>query len=139
MSNPEEMGVIAKSEKLITLYSHPSHHLTTKCLAVAKASKANVEFVDIEKTKLTGTVWKELAEMLGVKVDDIIAKNHPAFLDKYGKDVSLTEESAIKFLQHDSIVLAHPIAVRGEKAIQATNSNDIMKLHKPDSKDAKLP
>lgn len=139
MSNNEEMGVIAKNEKQITLFSHPDHHLTTKCIAVAKSSKAEVQVVDLAKTKLTGTVWKELAKMLDAKVEDLISKNHPVFLDKFDENAVLDEEDAMKLLQNEPKILAYPIGVRGEKAIQAKNSTDMMKLHKPDSKDAKLP
>ncbi|GGE44707.1 arsenate reductase family protein [Psychroflexus planctonicus] len=139
MSNNKEMGVIAKNEKQITLFSHPDHHLTTKCIAVAKSSKAEVQVVDLAKTKLTGTAWKELAKMLDAKVEDLISKNHPVFLEKFDKDAVLDEEDAMKLLQNEPEILAYPIGVRGEKAIQAKNSTDMMKLHKPDSKDAKLP
>lgn len=139
MSNTEEMGVIAKNDRLITIFSYPNHHLTTKCVAVAKSSKAEVQVVDINKTKITGTVWKELAAMLDLKVDDLISKNHPVFLEKFDEGVVLGEEDAMKLLQHEPEILAYPIGVRGEKAVQAKNSSDMMKLQKPDSKDAKLP
>ena len=139
MSNNNEMGVIAKNERQITIYSHPEHHLTTKCIAVAKSSKAEVQVVDLKTTKLTGTVWTELAKMLDVKVEDLISKNHPVFLEKFDEGAVLGEEDAIKLLQHEPNILAYPIGIRGERAIQAKNSSDMMKLQKPDSKDAKLP
>lgn len=139
MSNFKEMGIIAKSENLITLYCHPNHHLTTKCVAVAKASKAEVQIVEIDKTKVTGTEWAEIAAVLGIKVEDLIAKNHPAFLNRHEANVSLNDDDAIKLLQKEPEILAYPIGIRGKKVIQAKNSNDLLKLHKPDSKDAKLP
>lgn len=139
MSNTEEMGIIAKNDRLITLYSHSKHDLTTKCIAVAKSSKAEIQVINIDKTKISGTLWKELAKMLDLKVEDLISKNHPVFLEKFDKDVVLGEEDAMKLLQHEPEILAYPIGVRGEKAVQAKNSSDMMKLQKPDSKDAKLP
>ena len=139
MTNNKDMGVIARSNKLITIYCHPEHQLTTKCIAVAKASKAEVQIIEIDKTKVTGTEWTELADLLNLKIEDLIAKNHPEFLKIYNNNVTLDTEDAIKLLQHEPQVLAFPIAIRGDKAIQAKNSTDIMALHKPDSKDAKLP
>ena len=133
------MGVIAKNERLITIYCHPEHHLTTKCIAVAKASKADVQVIEIDKTKIAGTEWAEIAQLLDSTIDDLIAKNHPEFLKTYKQNALLDDKDAIKLLQHEPQVLAFPIAIRGDKAIQAKNSTDIMKLHKPDSKDAKLP
>jgi len=133
------MGVIAKNERLITLYTYPNHHLSSKCIAIAKASGAEINIIDIEKNKITGTIWSELASMLGLKIADLIAKNHPTFLEKYPKENSLEENDTIKLLQNSPQVLAYPIAVRGNRAVQAKNSTDILKLHKPDSKDAKLP
>lgn len=133
------MGVIARNDNLITIYCHPEHHLTTKCIAVAKASKAEVQVVETDKTKVTGTEWAEIASLLNKNVDDLIAKSHPEFLKKHESEAILEENDAIKLLQHEPEILAFPIAIRGDKAIQAKNSTDLMKLHKPDSKDAKLP
>lgn len=134
------MGVIARNNRIITLFCHPSHHLTTKCIALAKASKAEeVQVIEIDKLKVTGTVWAEIADLLGVSIQELISKNHPSFLKHHSNSIELDNVDAIKILQNYPEVLAYPIAVRADKAVQAKNSTDIMKLHYPDSKDAKLP
>lgn len=134
------MGVIARNNRQITLFCHPTHQLTTKCIAVAKASKAeDVQIIDIDKQKVTGTEWAELADLLNVSINQLIAKEHPNYLEIYKKETDLSDEDAIKLLQHHPEILAYPIAIRGDKAVQAKNSTDILKLHESDSKDAKLP
>lgn len=133
------MSVIATNEHQITLFCHSQHHLTTKCIAVAEASKAELQVIEIDKTKVTATEWTELADKLNLSLDDLLVKNHPDFEDKFNSNSSLSEEDAIKLLQNNPELLVYPIALRGGKAVLAKNSTAILQLHKPDSKDAKLP
>ncbi|MGM0636418.1 MAG: arsenate reductase family protein [Bacteroidota bacterium] len=139
MSNKKDMGVIARNKHQITLYFHPDSQLGTKSLAVAKSSNAKVHTVDLSKTKLTGTEWAELADLLNKNIQELIEKEHPAYTDKYEKNVDLDKDSAIKILQNSPEVMSFPIAVRGEKAVQATNSTSLLSLQDSDSKDAPLP
>lgn len=133
MTKDDDMGVIAENERQINFYYYPDHKLSKESLAYAESAKADILKINLKKTKLTGTEWKELAEKLDKSVEDLIEKEHPVFREKFGKDAKLSEEDAIKILQNQPEVLVYPIAIRGDKAVQARIYSDILKLHKPDT------
>ena len=121
--NENKMGVLSETE----------HKISKKALAYAESSDAKLNAIDIKKTKVTGTQWVELAEMLGVKVTDFLEKDHPAFKEKFEKATEVGTEDAVKILQNNPELLVFPIATRGKKAIYVKMMTDILKLTKPDS------
>ncbi|NCT17056.1 MAG: hypothetical protein COZ75_03895 [Flavobacteriaceae bacterium CG_4_8_14_3_um_filter_34_10] len=130
------MGVTSKSERQINFYYYPGHKLAKDCLAYAASSDAILNAINIEKTKITGTQWVELAEKLGKNVTDLLETEHPVYAELYGKDSRVSQEDAIKILQNHPEVLIYPIAVRGDKAIYAKMMTDILKLTKSDLENA---
>ncbi len=132
MKTNEEMGVLSENERQLNLYYYPGHKLSKEALAYAESSDAKLNAVNIEKTKITGTQWVELAEMLGVKVTDFLEKDHPAFKEKFDKETEVGTEDAVKILQNNPELLVYPIATRGKKAIYVKMMTDILKLTKAD-------
>lgn len=128
------MGVLAKSERQLLVIFHSDSELGKQCKATAQASNADTLTIDLKKTKITGTEWAEIAKMLGKDVFDLIQQDHPDFKEKYGTEkVSLDEHDAIRVLENNPQVLYFPIAIRGEKALQASKTADITKLFNPDT------
>ncbi|NGZ89616.1 arsenate reductase family protein [Psychroflexus maritimus] len=126
-------------KKLIQIYCNPKDFLTEKCIAVAKASKASIQIIDIAKDILTGTDWKWLAEMLDIEVSDLINTNHIKYMEVYGSNAQIDEIGAIKILQNSPEVLYYPIAVRGKRAIQAKSETAILKLHNSATGEVPIP
>lgn len=133
MTNQDEMGVLAESERQLNFYYYPDHKLSKEALAYAESSDAKLNAVNIKKTKVTGTQWVELAEMLGCKVADFLEKDHPVFKEKFDKNTSLNTEDSVKILQNHPEMLVFPIATRGKKAIYVKMMTDVLQLTKPDS------
>ena len=121
------MGVIATNNRELNLYYNDNSSIGMQTLAFVQASKKKVLAVDLSKTKVTGTQWAELADLLGISIKDLINTEHPDFIKLYGKDNDLEgDDDWIKVLQKNPSVVTQPILVNGNKAMQVNTPSDIM-------------
>ena len=128
------MSVLAKNHRQLTVYYDSKSELGKKVRAHAESSKLKVLPVDLLQSNLTGTEWAEVAELLGVTVDQLIDQDHPIFKEIYGeKHVGLDENDAIKVLEKNPETLVFPIGIRGNRAIQVKQSNDLKSLFDTDT------
>jgi arsenate reductase-like glutaredoxin family protein len=128
------MSVLAKNQRQLTVYYDSKSELGKKVRAHAESSKLKVLPVDLLQSNLTGTEWAEVAELLGVTVDQLIDQDHPIFKEIYGeKHVELDENDAIKVLEKNPETLVFPIGIRGNRAIQVKQSNDLKSLFDSDT------
>lgn len=122
-----DMGVIATNNRELNLYYNANSSIGMQTLAFVQASKKKVLAVDLSKTKVTGTQWAELADLLGISIKDLINTEHPDFIKLYGKDNDLEgDDDWIKVLQKNPSVVTQPILVNGNKAMQVNTPSDIM-------------
>ena len=122
-----DMGVIATNNRELNLYYNANSSIGMQTLAFVQASKKKVLAVDLSKTKVTGTQWAELADLLGIPIKDLINTEHPDFIKLYGKDNDLEgDDDWIKVLQKNPSVVTPPILVNGNKAMQVNTPSDIM-------------
>lgn len=135
------MGVLSQNKKLIKLYVHPENRMAKQSIAVAEASKAIKEVVNLSEVKLTETQWADLAELLKLESpQELINFEHDIIKDKFGdKTPKIEDNEVLKLLTHNQDLLKHGVAVRGEKAIFIKNINDIMQLQEPDTNDITIP
>ncbi|QSS97056.1 ArsC family transcriptional regulator [Psychroflexus sp. ALD_RP9] len=138
-NNNKNMGVISTNNNEITLYIHTDNRLAKQSIAVAEASKAITKVVNLEEVQLTETQWADLADLLKVKVDDLINFDHEIITSKLGKNIDVEPNQLLKLLSHNQAVIKHGIAIRGNKAIFITQINDLMQLQESDSGDVKIP
>src|SRR5690554_5480515 len=136
MTNKNTMGVLSENDNQLNFFYYSEHKLSKEALAYAEASDAKLRAIDIGKSKITGTQWVTLAEMLNKKVVDFLEKEHPVFREKFDKFSDVGTEDAIKILQNHPEVLVYPIATRGKKVIQVKMMTDVLKLHNSDSRNA---
>ena len=128
------MTVIARNDRQLIVYYDSKSDLGRKVRAHAESSDLKVLPVDLLESNLTGTEWAEIAEMLGVTVDKLIDQDHPIFKEKYGNDhVELDETDAMKVLANNPETLVFPIGVRGNRAVQVKQSNDLKTLFDSDT------
>ena len=121
------MGVIATNNRELNLYYNAESSIGMQTLAFVQASKKKVLAVDLSKTKVTGTQWAELADLLGIPIKDLINTEHPDFIKLYGKDNDLeSDDDWIKVLQKNPSVVTQPILVNGTKAMQVNTPSDVM-------------
>ena len=139
MSNNKDMGVLSTSHHEITLYIHPENRIAKQSIAVAEASKATTRVVDLKEVKLTKTQWADLADMLQLKVEDLVNFEHDIIVQSLGKKPEVEPNELLKLLSQNQSVLKHGIAVRGNQAIFIKQINDLMQLQETDSGDVKIP
>lgn len=121
------MGVIATNNRELNLYYNANSSIGMQTLAFVQASKKKVLAVDLSKTKVTGTQWAELADLLGISIKDLINTEHPDFIKLYGKDNDLEgDDDWIKVLQKNPSVVTQPILVNGSKAMQVNTPSDVL-------------
>ena len=134
------MGVIAKNPKLTTLYYHGDNKNVNAYLGVMNSLRSETKTIDLSQTKLTGTQWAELASYLDRSPDELIYKEHPYFIEKFGNpNAKLEDHDALRILQTHPEILLNPIALRGQKAVIAEHPNDITRLQESDSGDVPIP
>lgn len=131
------MGVISTDKNEIKLFFHSENSIGKQVQAYVLASEKKILTIDISKTNVTGTQWKELAEGLGLPVSELINKEHPDFVQNYGDNIDLEEEDWLKILDKKPEVLTTPIAIIGHQYVQLTSPSDFVKYIEPDSKDVK--
>ncbi|MEC7265523.1 MAG: ArsC/Spx/MgsR family protein [Bacteroidota bacterium] len=123
----KDMGVIATNNRELNLYYNAESSIGMQTLAFVQASKKKVLAVDLSKTKVTGTQWAELADLLGIPIKDLINTEHPDFIKLYGKDNDLEgDDDWIKVLQKNPSVVTQPVLVNGTKAMQVNTPSDVM-------------
>lgn len=128
------MGVISTNNNEIKLYYHSENSLGKQTLAYIQSTNKKILAIDISKTKVSGTQWKELASHLGMSIDQLINKSHPDFAQHYNQNADMVEEDWLKILDKMPIALTYPIAIIGEKYVQLKGPADFVKYMEPDSK-----
>src|SRR5699024_9916921 len=129
------MGMISNNKRQISIYYDGKSKLGKTSLAAAEAADVDLKRIDLRKEKVPATECAEIANLLDVKVVQLINKKHRIFREIYGdKQVNLDAKDAIKILKNHPETLVHPIAIRGKDAIHVRVSTDLRKLINPDSK-----
>ncbi|UWX54447.1 hypothetical protein NYZ99_16205 [Maribacter litopenaei] len=128
------MGVIAMDKRQITLYYSSENSIGKQIHAYVESSQKKNLAIDISKTNVTGTQWAELADGLHKEIKDLVAMDHPDFLNTYGEQgQDLDENDCIKILQKEPHLLKHPIAIDGNHYIELESAASFKKFMEPDS------
>lgn len=109
------MGVLAISDKeLIYIYSEESD-IGKKMLAYAQSSDNPVRAINIEKEKISDTIWLEIADILDKPLYELFSAH---YAKKIGIDnlSNYNNEDLIKIINKNPFLLQHPIAINGQKA-----------------------
>ena len=122
----DDMGVIATDERELKFYYSSASSIGKQALGYVKASEKEVLVIDVTKTKVTGTQWLELADLLNIPVQDLINTKHPEFVETYGDETDITDENDwLKILEKSPQVFQNPIVLIGDKALQVQTPSDI--------------
>lgn len=132
------ISIATNDRELVLVYnSDIKNH--REIYAYAQSADADLNALDVTKERITGTLYSELALLLGKEVKDLIPTDHSAFIQKHGENVELDNDGAIKILQNEPDMLIFPIAVRGKNALIAQLYGDITKLFNTDSAAIDIP
>ena len=121
------MGVIATSDRQITLFYNSNSIRAKKTLAYAKAEGLPILEIDLLKTKLTGTQITELADKLNINIRDLVNQEHPSYKSHF-EHQNFSDRDWIKMIQHNPEIIKQPIALRGNITILVETPTDVIKL-----------
>jgi len=130
----KNMTAISTSKNMIKVYYSSTSNLGKQTVGYVNASYKNILTVDIMKSNVTGTQWKDMAEQLDCTIGDLINQDHPIFKDKYGEGVSLSEDGWIKILDESPEVMTDAIVIIGNDFFLIKNPSEIEMKLEPNSK-----
>lgn len=126
--------MISKHKNMIKLYYSSKSSVGKQTHSYLNASLKDLLAIDVTKTNVTGSQWKEMAEHLKSSVGNLITKNHPSFTRLHDINIDLDDNGWIKILDNNPEVLVHPIVIIDNTYIQIKNPSDIEKILEPNSK-----
>ncbi|HEA23319.1 hypothetical protein LCGC14_1093950 [marine sediment metagenome] len=121
------MSELATSTREIILFYNPNRDSAKQTLGYAKGEGFPVRDVDILKNGFTGIQLEELADLLQVKIEGLVNKNHPDYEEHY-KNVDFDDNDWIKILRKNPELIREPIAIRGKKAMFVETPSDLSRL-----------
>ncbi|MGB5981698.1 MAG: hypothetical protein WBG46_06105 [Nonlabens sp.] len=113
---PNNNFSLATDQRQLVLIYNSDIKNHREIFAYAQSSDKEMLGIDISKTQVASTVWTEIADLLEIRVLDLVKTDHSTFITKYGKDHEVTCNGAIQFLQKDPSMLIYPIAIKGDTA-----------------------
>ena len=126
--------MISTDKNMIKLYYSSKSSIGEQTYSYLNASFKDILAIDITKTNVTGSQWKDIAEHLDIKIGDLIDTDHPDFTKTYGDTTNLDENGWIKILDNNPEVLVYPVVIIEDKYTQIKNPSDIEKKLEPNSK-----
>lgn len=130
---PNQMTALNNDDKLLILFYNSDVKNHKEIYAYAQSAETDTHAVDISKTKVTGTVWAEVAELLHISVTDLIDTSHSVYENRYGKGKSLNADDTIKTLQADAEMLVFPIVIKGDTAKIVKTYAEVMSFYESDT------
>jgi arsenate reductase-like glutaredoxin family protein len=138
MHKNDRISLATSARQLILIYnSDTKNH--REIFAYATSADKNMLALDISKTKVAGTVWTEVADLMGVRVRDLIKTDHANFVSKYGSDHDIDCDGAIKFLQNDPEMLVFPIIIQGDRAKEVELYGHVQDFYNTDTSAIDIP
>jgi arsenate reductase len=120
-------GVISTSERQIILFYNPKSQSGKQALAYAKTHGLATEEIDILKTPLTGTQITELADRLGISIQEMVNQEHYKYRRKFTLQC-FSPEDWITVIQNHPEIMKQPIALRGDRTIWVKTPTDILRI-----------
>jgi len=100
-----------------------------KTLALAKSEGIPILEINLLKNPLTGTQIEDLATLPGLKIIDLVNKEHPYFLEHFDHD-DFNERDWLTIMEKNPKIIKQPIVLRGNKSLLIETPTDILKLFK---------
>ncbi|MGM5469999.1 arsenate reductase family protein [Flavobacteriaceae bacterium LMO-SS05] len=120
-------GVISTSDRQITLFYNSRSQRGKQALAYAKTHGLAVQEIDILKTPITGTQITELADRLGMPIQEMVNQEHYKYRRKFTFQC-FSSEDWITMIQNHPEIMKQPIALRGDRTILVETPTDIMRI-----------
>lgn len=121
------MGVISTSDGQITLFYNSRSQRGKQALAYARTHGLPIEEIDILKTPLTGTQITELANRLGINIEEMVNQEHYKYRRKFTTQC-FDPEDWITVIQNHPEIMKQPIALRGNRTVLVETPTDIIRI-----------
>lgn len=123
---------LATSDNALTFIYSSETSIGKQALAYVKSAELKSNSIDISRSGLTGTQWAEVVNLLGVNLENIVAKDHPD-VNEFASKASLSEDHWIKFIQNNPNAIQSPILIHGKRAKQLTSPSQVLQFIEVDS------
>ncbi|MGJ8684243.1 MAG: hypothetical protein ACSHWW_06450 [Nonlabens sp.] len=127
------MTALNNDKHVLILFYNSEIKNHKEILAYTVSAEKDCHTIDISKTKVTGTVWADLADLMNITVPNLIDTSHSTFENRYGKGTSLDADDTIKILQKDPEMLLFPILVKGNNVKVIKTYNEVLRFHESDT------
>lgn len=108
-------------------YFNPSHPVDKQTRAFAQTVTKHINEINIEKEKITTTIWLSILDKLKLRPKDLLNRAHPDYQTHIaGK--TWDDEGWLNILVRYPYLVKAPIAIKNNKAVLCTTPNEVLKL-----------
>lgn len=124
--------------ELLLIYSNPSSSTAKQTKAYAKSVSSHVREINLNNTKFTTTLWKEVVNMLKLRPKDLLDKSKPEYQAKVQGN-TFTMTGWLEVLNNNPDLLKAPIAIYQKRAVMCRKPTDILRLEVNSRVSSKVP
>lgn len=118
--------IFANTDKEITLIYHSDEHIGKQILAYAHTENLPIHAVDLAHEKLAKTHWAEIANRMGLVVQELVNTNDANFLQRFQDQNNFSEDDWLTLLVHNPRILKAPVVMKGKKVVMMNNPQDML-------------
>lgn len=111
----------------LLLYYNPASAIGKKTRAYAYSVSKYINEVEYLKTSFSGTLWKQILEMLDMQPKQLLDKSDP-YYQTHIRGRSFDDEGWLRILQQNPNLIKAPIGIMGSRAVFCANPTDIYRL-----------
>jgi arsenate reductase-like glutaredoxin family protein len=128
------MPIINTNAKMINLYYSSESKLGKKVYAYLKDSDKELLAIDVIKTNVTGTQWKDISENLNIHIKDLIDISESDINVEDVDTANFSQDDWIKILNKTPKVLNQPIVIHNNTYYQIKDAQEALKFIENPSK-----
>lgn len=115
------------NEREITIFYKPQIKKDSNTYVLASQISEHIRDIDVLKVKLTSTQLKEIVDMLGLPIEDLIERDSDIYKEMY-KDKAFDEADWLAVLVQNPDLLRTPIVFKGKKGILIETPSNVLSL-----------
>jgi arsenate reductase-like glutaredoxin family protein len=122
------MPIINTNAKMINLYYSSESKLGKKVYAYLNDSDKELLAIDVTKTNVTGTQWKDISEKLNIHLKDLVDISESDINLDDVDTANYSQDDWIKILNKTPKVLNHPIVIHNNTYYQIKDAQEALKF-----------
>ena len=109
-------------------YHNPKCSKSRKALEIIDTHNINTKTILYLKDKITKSMLKEILDLSGLSVRDIIRSSEREYKENNLDNLNLTKDEILKIILKHPILLQRPVFVFNNKAIIGRPPEDVLKI-----------